>query len=146
MIGMERIARPSVAPPEEDPNATVVCSSPPCFLHELDPGYLGYLGRDEVLALLGELLAAEWPGTVLETAWLRVVLRRHLVRLGGTPFRDASGTASRPPNGGAQPDSLARRLREGLSRLQDEALRHDLQQLLGMMERDMRHHARLGPG
>lgn len=50
--------RPAVAPPGEDPNATVSCSSPPCFLHELDPSYLGYLGRDEVPAQLGELRAA----------------------------------------------------------------------------------------
>ena len=37
-------------------------SSPPCFLHELDPSYLGYADRDEVLGLLNELLEAERAG------------------------------------------------------------------------------------
>jgi 5-formyltetrahydrofolate cyclo-ligase len=31
-----------IAPPDEDPNATVVCSSPPCFQHELDVSWLGW--------------------------------------------------------------------------------------------------------
>lgn len=30
-----------IAPPEEDPNAEILCASPPCFLHELDPSWLG---------------------------------------------------------------------------------------------------------
>jgi hypothetical protein len=37
-------------------------NSPPCFLHELDPSYLGYANRDEVLSLLNELLEAERAG------------------------------------------------------------------------------------
>jgi hypothetical protein len=53
MSGIEQHAgRPGIASLEEDPNAVVVCSSPPCFMHELDPSWLGYLGRDEVRGLL----------------------------------------------------------------------------------------------
>lgn len=29
--------RPQVAGPDEDPNVTIECSSPPCFMHELEP-------------------------------------------------------------------------------------------------------------
>src|SRR5690349_15139048 len=75
-------ARPAIASPEEDPNAVVVCNSPPCFMHELDPSYLGYLGRDEVRGLLQALLAAKWSGTVVEAAWVHAMLRRHLARPG----------------------------------------------------------------
>jgi hypothetical protein len=144
MTGTERRMRPIIAPPEEDPNATITCSSPPCFMHELDPAYLGYLGRDEVSVLLEDLLAAEWFGTSLEKAWLRAMLRRHLARLGGArplephrPSRDgttAGDPGAEPPDGGQ--DRLTRRLRDALPRLHDEALRRDLTDLLGSMERD----------
>lgn len=42
--------RPAIAPPEEDPNAVVHCASPPCFMHELDPSWLGVLPWPEVRA------------------------------------------------------------------------------------------------
>jgi hypothetical protein len=29
--------RPEIAGPDEDPNVTIECSSPPCFMHELEP-------------------------------------------------------------------------------------------------------------
>ncbi len=29
--------RPKIAGPDEDPNVTIECSSPPCFMHELEP-------------------------------------------------------------------------------------------------------------
>jgi hypothetical protein len=144
MTGTERRMRPMIAPPEEDPNATITCSSPPCFMHELDPAYLGYLGRDEVSVLLEDLLAAEWFGTSLEKAWLRAMLRRHLARLGEVPAPEPSGSGrdgsaaggpgAAPPDGGQ--DRLARRVREALPRLHDEALRRDLADLLGIMDRD----------
>jgi hypothetical protein len=134
-----------IAPPEEDPNATITCSSPPCFMHELDPAYLGYLGCNEISVLLEDLLAAEWFGTWLETAWLRAMLRRHLARLGeGPPVEprrfDRNGRTAGDP--GAAPsddrqDRLTRRVREALPRLHDEALRRDLTDLLGIMQRDM---------
>lgn len=37
-------------------------SSPPCFLHNAEPAYQGYLERTQVLALLDELLEAERAG------------------------------------------------------------------------------------
>lgn len=43
-------------------------------MHEFDPAYLGYFGRYEVFVLLKNLLAAEWFGTWLETAWLPAML------------------------------------------------------------------------
>jgi hypothetical protein len=144
MTGMEQRMRPMIAPPEEDPNATITCSSPPCFMHELDPAYLGYLGRQEVSALLEDLLAAEWFGTWLETAWLRAMLRRHLARLGEIPAPEPRGSGrdgsaagapgAAPPDGGQ--DRLTCRVREALPRLYDDALRRDLADLLGIMERD----------
>jgi hypothetical protein len=147
MSGMERHARrPGIAPPEEDPNAVVVFASPPCFMHELDPSWLGYLGRDEVRGLLEALLLAKWSGTVLEAAWLRAMLRRHLARLGATlpvaPRHPEGGAAAggavaaRPADGGE--NRLTLRLREALPRLADDALRRDLAEVLRMMERDLR--------
>jgi 5-formyltetrahydrofolate cyclo-ligase len=47
---------------EEDPNARSGYASPPCYMHELDPSYLGYLNRDELVALLNRLLEAERAG------------------------------------------------------------------------------------
>lgn len=43
-------ARPGIAPPEDDPNVEIVCASPPCFMHELDPAWLGQPGWAEVRA------------------------------------------------------------------------------------------------
>lgn len=37
-------------------------SSPPCFLNDVDPAYQGYLGRNDLLMLLTELLEAERAG------------------------------------------------------------------------------------
>ncbi len=145
-----------VAPPEEDPNAVVACSSPPCLMHELDPSYLGYLGRDETRVLLEELLAARWSGTVLEAAWARAMLRRHLARLGVPRPPEAQRPGGEAATGGdpaAGPtddgqDRLADRLRAALPRLADDALRHDLADVLRMLDRDPRRlrRARAGTG
>jgi hypothetical protein len=54
--------------PEEDPNAVVPCSSPPCFRHELEPSRLGYLGCDEGRGLLAKPLAALTAGAGSATA------------------------------------------------------------------------------
>jgi len=103
MKGMEVQPRTAIASPAEDPNVTIVSSSPPCFLHELDPVWLGYLGRDEVSALLDDLLAAAWFGTVLERAWLRAMLRRHLAcldaRLGHAAQRPGANAWTRGGTG-----------------------------------------------
>ena len=142
MTSTESYAQRMIASAEEDPNATIICSSPPCFMHELDPAYLGYLGREEVAALLEDLLAAEWSGTWLETAWIRAMLRRHLAHLGSErkPFRSeirvGAESGALPP--GAGQAQLACRLREALPRLQDDALRKDLRDLFWTLERDQR--------
>jgi len=103
-LGHARAARLSAS--EEDGGSF---ASPPCMMHELDPSALGYLTRDEVLALLQELLEGERAGARAlgamsgdaAAASLRTVLRdiamdearccamltRHIVRLGGTPSR-----------------------------------------------------------
>ena len=45
-------------------------SSPACPMHEVDDAYMGYAGRSELIALLGELLEAERAGArvTLESA------------------------------------------------------------------------------
>jgi len=147
-----RLARPAVAPPEEDPNVVIVCSSPPCFMHELDPAYLGYLGRDEVRGLLEALLVAKWAGTEVEAAWVRAMLRRHLARLGAARLPGPSHSRSEAAADGAfaggmadcGEDRLALRLREALPRLADDALQRDLAEVLMMLERDLRRHGRAG--
>ncbi|MFZ5789461.1 MAG: DUF6306 domain-containing protein [Pseudomonadota bacterium] len=107
MTGSAARTNPDVAPPEEDPNVTPACSSPPCWMHELDPSYLGYLDRDETLVLLRALLQArrkgaatacalsETPRDPAVTAFLTamaedearfgLLLRRHMACLGGNP-------------------------------------------------------------
>jgi hypothetical protein len=149
MSGTEMHARPEIASPDEDPDANVACSSPPCFLHELDPAYLGYPRVEEVRELLEALLAMEWPGTLMEAAWLRAMLRRRLAGLGAirSPgswrFEGETTTAggvpeAKPADDGQNP--LAQRLREALPRFADDALRRDLGEVLRMMERDRRRH------
>jgi hypothetical protein len=120
MSGARKNDRPTAASVDEDPNAVVQCSSPPCFMHELDPSYLGYLSQEEVSALVDAVLAAEWGGAVPEEARLRATLRRH------------RGAASGPPR--RAPDGLARAIREALPRIQDDALRRDLEEVLGALE------------
>ncbi len=127
-------ARPTAASVEEDPNATVVCSSPPCFMHELDPSHLGYLGRDEVSALLGAVLAADWGAAAREAARSRAALRRRCEALGTTSCGAAlSGAPGAPLD--REPGLLARKVRDALPRLRDHALRRDLGEALGALER-----------
>jgi hypothetical protein len=146
MSGMERQGQQEIAPPDEDPNAVVVCSSPPCFMHELDPSYLGYLRQDEVCELLEALCAAEWPGTKLEAAWLHAMLQRHLTRLNATRFfgayRSKDMAACNRDNFAAElsghGERLTNRLRDALPRIADGVLCHDLREVLMMMERNLR--------
>ncbi|ACK50453.1 conserved hypothetical protein [Methylocella silvestris BL2] len=88
-------------------DATIEVSSPACSMHEADDAYMGFLGKDELTALLNELLEAERaagrvaiesthaaggsPITELarmiqrdEARW-RAMLIQHIVALGGTP-------------------------------------------------------------
>jgi hypothetical protein len=39
------------------------CSSSPCWMHEVDPGYFGYWSREEIVAFLKSLLERERIGT-----------------------------------------------------------------------------------
>ena len=124
---MDQTRKGAPAAVDEDPNAAAVCSSPPCFMHELDPTYFGYLGREEVAALLAGLLAADWGGAARDQERLRAALRRHLEALGGPV---AAAEATRPG-----PDRLARTVREALPRVHEDGLRRDLGELLGALER-----------
>lgn len=83
-------------------------ASPPCFLHELDPAYLGFLSTADTLALLKTLLEGAQDGADSSAALAAqaaedddnraalhgitedqrtccATLRRHLTRLGGSP-------------------------------------------------------------
>jgi hypothetical protein len=141
MSGMKAEGRPRAAPQAEEA-AIVEYSSPPCLLHELDPRYLGYLGRDEVLDLLVDLSAADLSGTRLEKAWVRAMLLRHIARVGGPrgrafmaafPWHDAGDAAACPAT---HQERLAARLQHALPRLEDRVLQQDLEQLLPMLRRD----------
>jgi hypothetical protein len=90
---------------DEDPNSATGFASPPCFMHELDPSYLGFATPAEVLALLNELLEGEragargvgalsrWPderhpaamqAVARDEARFCAMLSGHIKRLGGT--------------------------------------------------------------
>ncbi|MCC6529058.1 MAG: hypothetical protein IT471_02185, partial [Pseudomonadales bacterium] len=58
------------APTDDEP--TPEPSSPACLMHEADDSYMGYVGRDELVAFLNELLEAERAGAriTLESAQL----------------------------------------------------------------------------
>jgi hypothetical protein len=62
--GAEASAAPqaAVTPEDGEEAAAAGYASPACQLHEVDPVYLGYASRDEILALLNELLEAERAG------------------------------------------------------------------------------------
>lgn len=91
--------------PADTPRAEL--NSPACAMHEADDAYMGYLGRDELIGFLAELLEAERAGArvTFETAraaasapiaeLMRAIQRdeahwcgmltRHLWALGETP-------------------------------------------------------------
>lgn len=93
----------------ETDTASAGYASPPCFLHELDPSYLGYRTREEVLSLLNELLEAERAGArgvrqmseqaagarsrsalrgiAADEARFCAMLSGHVTRLGASPSR-----------------------------------------------------------
>jgi hypothetical protein len=98
----------------EDDDASY--ASPPCFLHELDPSFLGYLSREETIELLRAL-----RGALRGDAHARAMLGRHMVRLDGMP-------AEAPPAG--EESTVLARLRAALPRLYDESLAADLGELL----------------
>jgi hypothetical protein len=148
MSGIQKAGEPTAASVEEDPNAAVVCSSPPCFMHELDPSYLGYLSREEVLTLLDTLLTAGWGGTVPDEARLRATVGRHLEALGDRPAHASCASRSAAASGGSAapvepfdrgPERLALMVREALPRVHDDALRRDLEEVLGALGKGTPH-------
>jgi 5-formyltetrahydrofolate cyclo-ligase len=82
-------------------------ASPPCYLHELDPEYLGVMSASEIIALLNVLLEGERAGArgvaemskgtnaapdraalrdiAMDEARFCAMLTRQITRLGGTP-------------------------------------------------------------
>jgi Domain of unknown function (DUF6306) len=47
---------------KSDREAVPEVSSPACSMHEADDAYMGYAGKDELIAFLNELLEAERAG------------------------------------------------------------------------------------
>lgn len=111
----------------------ITCASPPCFMREVDPTYLGILTRDELMVLLNQLLEGERAGargaremsqrtpSLTKSRVLRRVaedeagfcamLAGHIRRLGGVPSMRTSAfynklAATEP--GKAQMDMLNR--------------------------------------
>ncbi|MGH6929200.1 MAG: 5-formyltetrahydrofolate cyclo-ligase, partial [Dongiaceae bacterium] len=84
-------------------------ASPPCFMHELDPGYLGYLTTSETIALLNRLLEAERStgssgapdratssDIAKDEADFCAMLARHITRLGGIPASPTGAIHGKP--------------------------------------------------
>ncbi len=91
----------------DQPACESAYASPPCFMHELDPEYMGYMGRDDIVKLLNELLEAERAGACAvgemsqqsdhqeiqpllrniarDESRFCAMLTRHIRNLGGTP-------------------------------------------------------------
>jgi 5-formyltetrahydrofolate cyclo-ligase len=140
-------------------------ASPPCFMHELDPSYLGYASVAESILLLNELLgagpaiaastaqppgagapgAATLSGMSKDEAGFDAMLRRHIARLGGRPdaepssFHELSPGADSPEAkcelSGRGQAAVIRKLQTALPRIGDRALYSDLKQMLETLER-----------
>lgn len=106
---------------EADPEAP---SSPVCYAAEADDVYMGYAGRDEILAVLTDLLRREDVMSGDEP--LRAVLIGEVGRLGGTP----PGPGEPDALGNGQPADILRRLADLLPRLRDDGLHAVLRQLV----------------
>ncbi|HEX6979012.1 MAG TPA: DUF6306 domain-containing protein [Alphaproteobacteria bacterium] len=87
--------------------ARIETSSPPCFAHEMDPVYAGYMPQDEIIAFLNVLLEGERAGAKavallqsdaasddfrqavhpvgVDEGRFCAMLSRHITRLGGRP-------------------------------------------------------------
>lgn len=102
----DRTPKP-VAPRKASSDSQPPQASPPCFMHEVEDSYLGYLDKDELLALLNTMLEGERAGARalgrisknVPGSEVRDILRRvgrdearfcamltgHIERIGGTP-------------------------------------------------------------
>jgi len=104
MVDETRRRRDPADPPED-----LTFSSPPCFMHEVRPEYLGYMSEAEVDELLTEIRAL----------WSRT--------LGGA---GDEAEAARP--------TLRERCREALPRVYPSTLRDELEELLARLEEERR--------
>jgi hypothetical protein len=96
-------------------------ASPACAIGEADDVYMGYGGRDELIAALGRLRAA------VDKPW-QPMLARHVSALQG----DAQAAVAEPePPAGDEAPELLRRL---LPRVRDDGLHADLSALLQSYE------------
>ncbi len=154
--------RAEIAGPDEDPNLEPAgYASPPCFMHELDPGYLGYLRPEELRDFLVRLQAGWQSGLAIPAASggamdddeiaaalraicredivIREKLRRQLERLGGAAASacaaPADAVASSPSALLRRRDALVAETRSLLPRIHDDGLRRDLAELVAAHER-----------
>lgn len=91
-----------------DPPEELSFSSPPCFMHEVRPEYLGYMSEAEVEELLTEIRAL-WSKTL------------------GTADDEAEGARR----------TLRERCREALPRVYPSTLRDELEDLLARLEEEL---------
>jgi 5-formyltetrahydrofolate cyclo-ligase len=143
-------------------------ASPACLMHEVDPGYLGYLDTAEIVALLNRLLEGERAGArgVAEIAGSGVtdhgvlfdiakdeglfcaMLARNIARLDGTPSPRTGAFYTRLMALETFGERIAflnrgqaavvRTLQEALPRIADSALRSDLKTMLDVHEQNIR--------
>jgi hypothetical protein len=100
-------------------------NSPACFLHELDPAWLGQLGLAETITLVDDVLAAGWPLPDGLRQALRADRDRLEIQARGSPFR------APPPEADLRP--VAMRLPAVLSRIADDGLHARLTQACALI-------------
>ncbi len=136
--------REAAASREDDPDIPLIsCSSPPCFLREFSPSFLGPLTRAEILVLLEDLLAVRWARTPLERAWLGSMLRRHIAQINGRATKATSPLQLAAVEEEPTPETLrklALDLRDALPRIEDRSLRRDLQDVSASLQHFLRRH------
>lgn len=98
-------------------------SSPACAMAEAGAIYMGYAGRDELLAALNELLSVSEAGSAD-----RATLLGHIRALGGAPRTGASR---------GEPGQIVPTLRALLPRVRDAALHADLARILRTSEEQL---------
>lgn len=136
-----------------DVTDSVELSSPPCFMHEADDGFMGYAGTDELLRFLKELLESTQAGMDRGTepdglavpSWTsrpdgerwQAMLSRHVRTLESrSAWRpaafDGTGVDARgnDADSGRGPSWVAGRLRAMLPRIRDARLHADLSMML----------------
>lgn len=157
--------RRDVAGPDEDPNLPPAAyASPPCFMHELDPSYLGYMPREEVLRFVARLhdgwepgiavvarlseamgggeIAGALQGICREDMAFHDVLCCQMARLGGAPCSAMPPPAIAPAEMGDRVAAMIRtrnalvaEIGAVLPQLDDEALRQALRAIIAAHER-----------